>query len=469
MYLAASALATVWTDFLWFDSLGYAGVWWTRVLVRAALIVGAVSISFLVLFSNLALADRMSLRHLSAPGTEEDELLARLRDWVEPRLRSVRLLGSAVLAVMIGGGAGAWTDRLVPVPESADLRRCRSSLRQRCRLLRVSASAARATCWCGASTSCWSPPWPWQPPTTSTARSVCGRGAARSSPGGAKVHVSVLLAILALFRAGLYQIDAYRLLYSTRSTQFFGAGFTDVSARLPALQAADGDLGADGRCPDRQHLEEGLDPSDHRGSGVVPGRDRRRRDLPGRRRAAAGRAQPACPASRPTSPTISRSPGPPTVSTASRSVPSRPIPIIETEEIEEHEAALSNIRLWDPYVLARANSPQEFREYYGLARVDADRYLIDGEVTQVMLSIRELDESDIEDNWQLRRLSYTHGFGAVASYASRIGLDGQPQYLVSDIPPVATVPELEMDQPRIYFGELQQTSPSPGDRSQRRR
>ena len=83
LYLALSALATVWTDFLWFDSLGYEGVWWTRVLVRGALIVGAVSISFLVLFSNLALADRMSLRHLSAPGTEEDELLARLRDWID--------------------------------------------------------------------------------------------------------------------------------------------------------------------------------------------------------------------------------------------------------------------------------------------------------------------------------------------------------------------------------------------------
>ena len=42
------------------------------------------------------------------------------------------------------------------------------------------------------------------------------------------------------------------------------------------------------------------------------------------------------------------------------------------KEIEADQAALSNIRLCDPYVLARANSPQEFREYYGLARVDSD-------------------------------------------------------------------------------------------------
>ncbi len=235
LYLALSALATVWTDFLWFDSLGYEGVWWTRVLVRAALVVGAVSISFLVLFSNLALADRMSLRHLSAPGTEEDELLARLRDWIEPRLRSVRLLGSAVLAVMIGGGAGAWTDRLFLFlnPQTfnvADplfgndvgfyvfrLPLLRDLLVWGFNLVLVTSLAVAAAHYLNG------------------ALRLRGRGGTFFS-GGAKVHVSALLAILALFRAGLYQIDAYRLLYSNRSTQFFGAGFTDVSARLPALR-----------------------------------------------------------------------------------------------------------------------------------------------------------------------------------------------------------------------------------------
>ena len=79
LYLVASAVATVWTDYLWFDSLGYVGVWWTRSVVRAALTIGIVSLSFLVLFSNLALADRMSFRHLSAPGSDR---------WRGPRARS---------------------------------------------------------------------------------------------------------------------------------------------------------------------------------------------------------------------------------------------------------------------------------------------------------------------------------------------------------------------------------------------
>jgi uncharacterized membrane protein (UPF0182 family) len=459
LYLALSALATVWTDFLWFDSLGYEGVWWTRVLVRAALVVGAVSISFLVLFSNLALADRMSLRHLSAPGTEEDELLARLRDWIEPRLRSVRLLGSAVLAVMIGGGAGAWTDRLFLFlnPQTfnvADplfgndvgfyvfrLPLLRDLLVWGFNLVLVTSLAVAAAHYLNG------------------ALRLRGRGGTFFS-GGAKVHVSALLAILALFRAGLYQIDAYRLLYSNRSTQFFGAGFTDVSARLPALRLL-------------------MAIAVLTAIALVVNIWRKGWTLPITAAAAwvlvavgAGVIYPAVVEQLRVVPNalVRQSPYIAHNLTFTRAaygldrVEVRPFaadPVIETAEIEAHQVALSNVRLWDPYVLARANSPQEFREYYGLSRVDADRYMIDGEVTQVMLSIRELDESDIEDNWQVRRLNYTHGFGAVASYASRIGLDGQPQYLVSDIPPVASVPELEMDQPRIYFGELQQTSPSP--------
>ena len=245
-----------------------------------------------------------------------------------------------------------------------------------------------------------------------------------------------------------------------RSTQFFGAGFTDVNARLPALRLL-------------------MAISVLAAVALIVNLWRKGWTLPITAAAAwflvaigAGVIYPAVveqlrvepnPLSR-QSPYIAHNLSFTRAAYGLDGVEVRPFaadPIIESAEIDANQAALSNIRLWDPYVLARANSPQEFRDYYGLARVDSDRYMIDSELTQVMLSIRELDERDIEDNWQLRRLSYTHGFGAVASYASRIGLDGQPQYLVSDIPPVATVPELEMAQPRIYFGELQQSSPSP--------
>ena len=129
-------------------------------------------------------------------------------------------------------------------------------------------------------------------------------------------------------------------------------------------------------------------------------------------------------------------------------------PIIEPEEIEAQQAAVDNLRLWDSYVLSRAYTPQEFRNYYDLSRVDTDRYMLGDSPTQIMLSVRELDVSVVDDSWQNRRLSYTHGYGVVASHAAQLGVDGQPLYLISEIPPVSTVQSLEISEPRVYFGEI---------------
>ncbi|HEX5672259.1 MAG TPA: UPF0182 family protein, partial [Acidimicrobiia bacterium] len=112
IYLVASTAAGLWTDYLWFDSVGYAPVWWSRLWTRVGLLVVGVGLSFFFLFSNLALVDRMSLRYLSPASSDQEEFLARLREWVDPRLRTLRLVGSAVLAVMVGGSAATWIDRL---------------------------------------------------------------------------------------------------------------------------------------------------------------------------------------------------------------------------------------------------------------------------------------------------------------------------------------------------------------------
>ena len=92
-----------------------------------------------------------------------------------------------------------------------------------------------------------------------------------------------------------------------------------------------------------------------------------------------------------------------------------------------------------------------------VGNVDTDRYLADGVPKQVMLAVRELDEVELpRDDWQNTRLFYTHGFGAVVNQANAVQADGQPQFLLKDVPPVASVPDLELDQPRAYFGETYQ-------------
>ncbi|MEX1043351.1 MAG: UPF0182 family protein, partial [Acidimicrobiia bacterium] len=93
--------------------------------------------------------------------------------------------------------------------------------------------------------------------------------------------------------------------------------------------------------------------------------------------------------------------------------------------------------------------------YYRVDSVDTDRYVIDGQPTQVLVSVRELDENSesIPTDWQNQILSYTHGFGAVLSPANAVESDGQPALLVRDVPPVSDFPELALTQSRIYFGE----------------
>src|SRR3990170_230380 len=92
LYLILTALGTLWTDFLWFQSVGYAGVWQRRWLVGIGLAVFGIIVTFLVLWTTLILADRLGPRYFPVDTTEEEELVVRFRHWVEGRVGMVRLL-----------------------------------------------------------------------------------------------------------------------------------------------------------------------------------------------------------------------------------------------------------------------------------------------------------------------------------------------------------------------------------------
>jgi uncharacterized membrane protein (UPF0182 family) len=125
--------------------------------------------------------------------------------------------------------------------------------------------------------------------------------------------------------------------------------------------------------------------------------------------------------------------------------------------LEDNSATLDNIRLWDPLaLLENLREQQEIRLYYQFNDVDIDRYQIDGDYTQMMLSIRELEQdalADVSDTWVARHLKYTHGYGLVALPVHEIRSDGRPEFVVKNIPAEATSPRLNPEQPRIYYGE----------------
>ena len=132
------------------------------------------------------------------------------------------------------------------------------------------------------------------------------------------------------------------------------------------------------------------------------------------------------------------------------------------QDIAANPETISNIRLWDPRPLLDVyNQLQHLRLYYSFLDPDIDRYVIDGEYRQVLLGSRELIQDGLDasaQNWVNRRLVYTHGYGVVMSPATDFTAAGQPEFFVKDVPPVGA---LDITQPRIYYGEGVETSVVP--------
>ncbi len=133
---------------------------------------------------------------------------------------------------------------------------------------------------------------------------------------------------------------------------------------------------------------------------------------------------------------------------------------ITRADLEAAPETIENIRVADPDALLRAlEQLQEVRTYYSMHAPDADRYMIDGELTQVLVSAREVVPgqlpASIATSFIQRRLQYTHGYGIVVAPAqwSRTAASGEPELLVQDIPLRITPGFPEITQPRLYMGE----------------
>jgi hypothetical protein len=73
-----------------------------------------------------------------------------------------------------------------------------------------------------------------------------------------------------------------------------------------------------------------------------------------------------------------------------------------------------------------------------------------------MLSARELDQSGLQAQartWVNERLTFTHGYGVVASAVNEVRGEGLPAFLIEDIPP-QTRTDLVITRPEIYYGEI---------------
>lgn len=131
---------------------------------------------------------------------------------------------------------------------------------------------------------------------------------------------------------------------------------------------------------------------------------------------------------------------------------------LSAETVTASKELLQNVRLWDWRALANTDEQlQSIRSYYRFNDIDIDRYVIGGKTKEVMIAARELDLSLLPDtsrSFVNDRLVYTHGFGVVVNGVSDFTAEGAPMYKVSDIPPVSSGGFVQITEPRIYYGEI---------------
>ena len=127
---------------------------------------------------------------------------------------------------------------------------------------------------------------------------------------------------------------------------------------------------------------------------------------------------------------------------------------LQPKDIIANAETIANVRLWDHQPLLQTFAQiQEIRTYYDFVSVDNDRYWIDGKQRQVMLSARELNtESLPNQSWVNNRLSFTHGYGLTLGPVNQVTTEGLPVLFIRDLPPKSTK-DLPVTEPSIYYGE----------------
>ena len=448
----ARAIATFFTNYLWFDAVDLNSVWLKILLTKSALVAATSLLAFVFIFINLRLAVRATPVMDIFESFESQDPLSRFREFVNERFLKYRLWGAIGLSLFLGAGASQlWEQVLLFINQQSfgvtdpifqtDVSNYVFGLP----LYRLFVS------------------WGFQLVIFTSFIIVLffiATGALQLRPGrlpevssGAKAHLSVLLAFIAVLKAFAYRLDSMELLYSPRG-KVFGASYTDVVAHLPALNlliliSLFGavlllvNIKRRGWLLPATAISLWLAVSIIVG-GVVPAAIQRFRVLPDELNKEL--------------PYVENHINYTRLAYGLDNIEEKSFeasPNLSDDDIADNAQTVDNIRLWDPTVLAETYSQlQEIRAYYALDEVDVDRYEINGELTQVMVSARELDQTNLPAvGWVNERLQYTHGYGVVFSPANNVASQGQPDFYVKGVPATTTVSELEVEQPRIYFGE----------------
>lgn len=447
-------LAQVWTEVLWFSQLGFLEVLRTEWLTRALLFVAGFAVMAAAVGFSLSFAYRA--RPVYAPSTQEQANLDQYREAIEPLRRLVLVVGPVVLGLFAGGAASQqWTTvqlwmrggevgqtdpqwnidlgfYLFTLP---GLRFVVSFLMA---VVVLSSIAALATHY-----------------LYGGLRIGGGQGAPRTTRA-ARVHLSVLGAVVLLLVAANYWLDRYSILtkQQTGEQRWQGAGFTDVNAVIPsrAILAVAAVVVAAAFVATAFSGNWRL-PAIGVGlmvvaavvvGGVYPAVVQRFQVQPNQQDAEAEYIQ----------------------RNIDATLAAYDLEDVETSEYDANVTAepgalradaetTASIRLLDPNIVSPSfKQLQQIRGFYSFPdALSVDRYTIDGESRDTVIAVRELDQAGLnagQRNWTNDTTVYTHGFGVVAAYGNTRGARGAPAFWEGGIPSQGQLGEYE---PRIYFGQ----------------
>lgn len=439
-------IANFYVDSLWYRSVGRSDVFWETFWVKVVLGVGCAALFAVLAVVSLTVADRIAPTERQA-GPEE-ELLERVRSFIGARKLLLRI------------GVGVMFGLIVGLPASSKW--------QEWLLFRNSVSFGSKDPQFNQDVSwyvfrlpflTWLIGWFFSAfivvlILTAIAHYLNG-GIRTSGPSPhvtpqVKLHISVILAVLAVLKAAEYWLRRYTLTSSTRGF-VQGAGYTDVKATLPALNllilislAAAVLLIwnvrqrgwrlpviAVGLWAVVAIVAGTIYPAIIQKFRVEPSQSKRER------------------------PYIQRNIDLTQEAFGLDSAVSKRIAVnfgeVSTVSVQQATEAFSNVRLLDPkqdairQAFTQQQRPQGFYEF---ADLDVDRYEINGKLQQVILAARVVAEKLPNSSWENTHLAYTHGHGLVAARASKVAADGRPLY-----EPEADNTALGVTRPEIYVGD----------------
>jgi uncharacterized protein len=444
-------LAGIYTDYLWFDSLGQGGTW--SGLLGAKIVPALVFtvLFFVILLTNLLVADRLAPKmRAMGPSTPEDEMVMRYQQATAPYQGRLRVGVAIFFALIAGVGVGSQWQEWVKFTHPQDFGIKDPQFHKDIGFyifklpflqfiidwlfagLVIVLLVTALVHWLNGGIR-------FQSSTQRVTPQV-------------KAHLSVILAVMALVKTADYFYGRYALTLSDRGA-VTGATYTDVKAQLPALEflVAVSIIGAVlflwnirrrgwvlpiiavGLWAFVSLVVGTIYPAAIQNFKVDPNEFASEKPYIRRNIRATRQA----------------------FDLARVNVQNFKSTALQPEAVQANLTTINNARIWDPTVIDAAyKSLEGFQTYYAINDVDIDRYTVDGQTGPVVIAARDLNSNELpQQSWVNEHIIYTHGYGAVASPANTADSGGNPNFLLSNIPTRDNGVELSGKGTGVYFGE----------------